>query len=68
LYLILGYPSLEVIEYIEKAVADITVDNSDLVLSTIKYKIYSISKVIQVILQQTEVDKPENSILFNKII
>src|SRR5438045_4418200 len=62
LHHVLGHPSPEVIKHVEKAVADNTVNHSDPAPSTINCETCSVSKATQVISQQTEVNKLENSI------
>ena len=68
LHRVLGHPSPKVVEYIENAVADVTIDHTDPTLLTIKCKLYSVSKATQVILRRTKVDEPENGIPFDRTI
>ena len=62
---VLGYTSPKVIQHIEAAGTDITIDNSSPALSTIECETCSLSKAIEIVSRRTEVEDQENSVLFD---
>jgi hypothetical protein len=67
LYYLLAYASPEVVKYIAKTSADITVNTLILCLVTLDYEIYTISKTIVVISCIANSKNPTNSKPFDKM-
>jgi hypothetical protein len=67
LYYLLAYTSPEVIKYIAKASADITIDILVLYPVTLDYEIYTILKAIIIISRITDSENPTNSKPFDEV-
>ena len=62
---VLGHASPKVIQHIEAAGTDITIDNSSPAPSTIECETCSLSKATEIVSRRTEVEDQENGVLFD---
>jgi hypothetical protein len=67
LHYLLAHASPEIVKYIAKTSADITVDTSVLCLITLDYEVYTVSKATAVISRIADSENPTNSKPFDKI-
>jgi hypothetical protein len=67
LHYLLAHTSPEIIKYIAKTSADITIDTLVLYLETLDYKVYTISKAIVIISCITNFENLTNNKLFDKV-